>query len=189
LDLIFWIIAGSAVLVVVSFFALRWLALSSATRVAAAAERRVAGILERGARIRLEAPRSGSVAGGIDPLRRQRYLAQIDRVAWLMDRAVPLPIVRGFGLDAVLGLLPGVGDLIGLAVGAFILMRAVQLGASRQVLMRLIAIQCTDALLGLIPVAGDLFDVVYKADVRSAELIREALESSVQPPSSARRRT
>jgi Domain of unknown function (DUF4112) len=171
LDLILWLLAVAVAFSVGAFFGLRWLALGIARRVAEAAERGLAASLRTGVR-RMRLPPADDAA------RRARYLAQIERLAWLMDRAIPLPLVGGIGLDALIGLVPGIGDAVSFAVSAVIVVRAAQLGASPDLLTRLTAIQCADFLLGALPLVGDLFDVVYKADVRCAALIREALDSA-----------
>ncbi len=171
LDLILWLLAVAVAFSVGAFFGLRWLALGIARRVAEAAERGLAASLGTGVR-RMRLPPVDDAA------RRARYLAQIERLAWLMDRAIPLPLVGGIGLDALIGLVPGIGDAVSFAVSAVIVVRAAQLGASPDLLTRLTAIQCADFLLGALPLVGDLFDVVYKADVRCAALIREALDSA-----------
>jgi len=107
-------------------------------------------------------------------------LAQIDRLAWLTDRVVPLPVVGGVGLDALLGFVPIVGDLASLCISSTIVFRAAQLGVSEQLLSRLVAIQCTDLALGAVPVLGDLVDVAYQGNVRSSRLIRKALADALQ---------
>ena len=170
-----WILVGAAAFGIAVFVVLRWLALRIARRVAEATERRLAATMTRG---------TSDIASAriLDPVRRARHLRQIDRLAWLMDRMVPMPVVGGIGLDSLLGLIPGVGDAISLLLSASIVVRAAQLGLSSRLITRLIAIQATDFLLGLIPLAGDLFDLVYKADVRSAALIHEALDAQVTRP-------
>jgi hypothetical protein len=167
-----WILVGAALFGLAVFVLLRWLALRIARQVAEATERRLTAAMARGTSDILAARTP-------DPARRARHLRQIDRLAWLMDRAVPMPVVGGIGLDSLLGLIPGVGDVISLLLSASIVVRAAQLGLSSRVITRLIAIQATDFLLGLLPLAGDLFDVVYKADVRSAALIHEAIDAQV----------
>src|SRR5689334_14040521 len=101
-------LAAAAAFTAVAFVGLRWLALRIARRVAETAERGLAATLRFGAPVRLP-----SVD---DPARRARYLAQIERLAWLMDRAIPIPLVGGVGLDAVIGLVPGVGDAVSFAI-------------------------------------------------------------------------
>lgn len=171
-----WVLAGVLALAAVGFVALRWIAFRIARRVSEAAEARFAASLERGIR----------AAGlGRTPAARPQHLdraiARLERLARIMDRLVPLPFVGGIGLDALLGLVPGVGDAVSFAVSSFIVIRAAQLGASPALLSRLIAIQCTDLILGAIPLVGDVFDAVYKADLRSAALIREALKRDGGP--------
>ena len=100
-----------------------------------------------------------------------------------MDRLIPLPGFGGIGLDALLGLVPGIGDGVSFAISALIVIRAARLGASPELISRLIAIQCTDLLLGAVPIVGDIFDMAYQADVKSAVLIREALTRRSSPPS------
>ncbi len=167
-----WSLAGMIVLAAAGYVALRWLALSIARRVAEAAERQLATSLHRGLHAAGFA-RYGRSAAGVDAER--RMLAEIDRLAWLMDRLIPLPIVGGVGLDAVIGLFPVAGDVLSFALSSLIVIRAAQLGLSTELITRLVAIQCTDLLLGAVPVLGDLMDVAYQADVKSAALIRAAL--------------
>jgi hypothetical protein len=163
------LLAGGLLFVIVAYVVLRWLAFRIASRVAESAERRLAGSLQR------QLDRSGALQRPLDPAREAAYLRDIDRLAWLMDRLVPVPVVGGIGLDALLGLIPGVGDAIGFGVSSLIVIRAAQLGLAPDVISRLLAIQLVDVVLGAIPVAGDVFDAVYKADLRSAAIVRQAL--------------
>jgi hypothetical protein len=169
-----WVVAATLALAGVGYVALRWIALSIARRVAEAAERRLASSLHRGMQAAGLAREDRSRSTAAD----SRMLAQIDRLAWLMDRLIPLPFVGGVGLDAAIGLVPVVGDLLSFAVSSLIVVRAAQLGLSTELLTRLVAIQCTDLLLSAVPVLGDLMDVAYQADVKSAALIRAALAAS-----------
>jgi hypothetical protein len=178
LDALVWIAGIGLILAVVAFFLLKWFALRIVTRVAAASERRLASKLDKGfARTRL-----GSAVGA-DETQRQKFLAQVDRLAWLMDRVVPLPIIGGVGLDAILGLVPVAGDLASLGISAVVIIRAAQLGAPPELVSRLIAIYCVDLALGAVPVLGDLVDAGYQANRRSAELLRAwiATESARAP--------
>ena len=167
-----WAVALAVLLTGIAFLALKWLALRLARQVAEATERRVASAVHDGlSRAGLQIPGVASVE------QRARYLAQIDRLAWLMDRVIPLPVVGGVGLDAVLGLVPVAGDVASFCISAIIVIRAAQLGVPRELISRLIAIQCTDMVLGTVPILGDLVDVAYQADIKCAVLIRGFLRS------------
>jgi hypothetical protein len=174
---ILWILAIAVIVAGVAFFALRWAAFRIARRVADAAERRVAAQIGKGL------TRAGIQFSGVaDEARRAKYIKQIDGLSRVMDRLVPLPGFGksggGIGLDAVLGLMPVVGDAISLGISSFIVIRAAQLGVPTEVLSRIIAIQCTDLVLGAVPVVGDFLDVAYAADLKSARLIKEFLALS-----------
>ena len=163
-----WIVAGALVLGFVAFIFLRWLAVRIATRVAAEAEARVAAALARGIR-RTGGPRTVVT----DEALQRRYLAQIDRIAKIMDGLIPLPVIGGIGLDAVIGLVPGIGDAVGLAAASLLIVRAAQLGAPPELLGRLVSMQCLDLIFGAVPVLGDLVDAGYRANQRSADLVHE----------------
>jgi hypothetical protein len=167
---ILWILAVAVIVAGAAFFVLRWAAFRIARRVAETVERRVAAQVGKGL------SRAGiGFAGVADQARRDKYLGQIDFLARVMDRLVPLPIVGGVGLDAVLGLVPVVGDAVSLGVSSLIVIRAAQLGVPTELLSRIIAIQCTDLVLGAVPIVGDFLDVAYAGDVKSAALIKEFL--------------
>jgi hypothetical protein len=170
----FWLIALACLIVVALVFAaiayvvLKWLAMKIAVRVAEEAERRVAIVLGAGLK-RAGVPDRRPM----EDEKRRRYLAEIDRLAWWMDDMIRLPVIGGIGLDSVLGLLPVAGDVISFGISAMIVVRAARMGAPRELLTRLIAMQITDLLLGSIPVAGDIFDAAYRADLRGAAIVRE----------------
>lgn len=103
---------------------------------------------------------------------RARTLRRLRRLARLMDSTWRVPLVGWrFGLDPVLGLLPGGGDAAGLAVGAYIVYQAKQMGAPPELLARMAANIALDSLLGSVPVLGDLFDAVFKANTRNIDLL------------------
>lgn len=168
-----WLVAGALVLGLIAFIVLRYFAVRIATRVAAEAEARVAAALARGMR-RSGGPGTAVVAG--DALQR-RYLAQIDRIAKVMDGLVPIPVIGRVGLDAVVGLIPGVGDAVSLGASALLIVRAAQLGAPPELVSRLVAIQSLDLVFGAVPVLGDLVDAGYRANQRSADLVHEWFDS------------
>jgi hypothetical protein len=173
-----WLVGISIALALVAFLLLKWIALRLAKRVAESAEQQLTAAIQQGL-----AHSGMGLHTSIDRERRERYLAQIDRLAWLTDRAVPLPIVGGVGLDAVLGLVPVVGDIVALCISSTIVLRAAQLGASQELISRLVAIQCTDLALGAIPIVGDLVDVAYQGNVRSSQLIRQSMTDELRAAS------
>jgi hypothetical protein len=112
------------------------------------------------------------------------HLTVVRGLAKLLDTTFVLPgtSIR-FGLDAVLGLLPVVGDVISAAVGGYIILVARRLGVPRPVIARMLVNLGTDTVVGSIPLAGTVFDVAYKANARNAALLEQALAD----PRAARR--
>lgn len=111
---------------------------------------------------------------------------RVRRLARLLDAAVRIPgtDVR-FGLDAVLGLIPGGGDVAGAVLSAWIVLTAARLGAPLPVLLRMTGNLALDVVLGAVPVVGDLVDVGWKANLRNVAL----LERHVSSPERTRRRS
>ncbi|HVK12127.1 MAG TPA: DUF4112 domain-containing protein [Gemmataceae bacterium] len=108
----------------------------------------------------------------------------VRKLAWLMDQAVEVPGTRfRVGVDALIGLLPGIGDLISTAIGGYIVMVAARAGVPRPVIHRMLLNLGVDAILGAVPFAGDLFDAAWRANSRNARLLETALED----PARARR--
>jgi len=85
-------------------------------------------------------------------------------------------INRRVGLDALLGLVPVVGDLIAAALGAWIVWEARNLGMSRFQLARMSARVGFDALLGVIPVIGDAADFFYRSNTLNLKAIKRHLD-------------
>lgn len=113
-------------------------------------------------------------------------LRRVRRVARLMDDAVEIPFLGvRIGLDPLLGLLPGAGDVLGAAVGGWIVVTAARLGASASVVARMLLNVGVDALSGAVPLLGDLFDVAFKANRRNLDI----LEEHVLDPTATRRRS
>ena len=87
-----------------------------------------------------------------------------------------IPIGRwSFGLDPLLGLIPGIGDLIGAIISMLIVVRAVQAGVPRIAVARMMTNIAIDTLIGSIPIAGDAFDFAYKSNLKNLRIYEEAL--------------
>jgi hypothetical protein len=99
-------------------------------------------------------------------------LSRLRRLAWLLDSSIPIPGTRwSIGLEALLGLVPLVGDLAGILLSSTILIEAARLGASRSVLARMAVNVAFEGVLGAIPLAGDVFDAAWKANQRNVRLL------------------
>ncbi|MGH6945676.1 MAG: DUF4112 domain-containing protein [Geminicoccaceae bacterium] len=100
-------------------------------------------------------------------------LERLDRLAyWLDDRfRVPGTNFR-VGLDGVVGLIPGVGDLATNAITAYMVYEAWRLGAPASILGRMLANLGIDTIVGLVPILGDVLDIGFKANRRNARLLR-----------------
>lgn len=115
--------------------------------------------------------------------RREDAIARITLVANLMDSAFLVPgLNRRVGLDAVLGLVPGIGDAVSAAIASYIIWEARQLGLPRWKIARMIGNVAVDTAIGAIPFAGDVFDVVFKSNQRNLRIIHEHLGTPKRGP-------
>jgi hypothetical protein len=113
-------------------------------------------------------------------------LERVTLIAWLFDQLFRVPGTRfRFGIDAIIGLIPGAGDLVGSLVGAYGLWVANRLGAPASVQGRMLLNLAIDALFGVVPLLGDIFDAAFKAHVRN----RVLLEKWLLNPGPTRRRS
>jgi len=107
-------------------------------------------------------------------------------LARVLDSAVGIPGTKlRVGLDAILGLIPGGGDVAAAALSGYIVLTAARRGVPRAVLGRMLLNVLVDTAVGSIPVLGDLFDVAFKSNVRNVEL----LERHELQPTAVRRQS
>ncbi|WP_417485031.1 DUF4112 domain-containing protein [Maricaulis salignorans] len=106
-----------------------------------------------------------------------RELARLESLAdWLDTRfRIPGTSIR-FGIDGLVGLVPGLGDLAMLAPAFYLIARAAALGAPLHVLARMLINTSLDLVIGAIPVVGDIFDVAFKANRRNTALLARFLD-------------
>ena len=120
-----------------------------------------------------------NVAYGFDFTRlrsREERVARLDALATLLDTAFILPGTNvRFGFDALIGLVPGIGDAITTAISLYIVHEARQLGAPAHLILRMLANVAVDAFVGAVPLVGDAFDVLWRANRRNVRLLREWL--------------
>lgn len=100
------------------------------------------------------------------------HYAHYARLAGLLDRAFRVPGTQWrFGVDALIGLAPGIGDFLGAIFGAYGVLVAQQMGAPLSLQARMLANVLVDATVGAIPLAGDLFDFAFKPHLRNLALL------------------
>lgn len=108
----------------------------------------------------------------------KRARARLEKLAWLLDDSIPVPGTKfRLGLDSIIGLIPGLGDVIGLLLGAGMIYQGVRLDAPRPLILKMLGNAGADALGGLLPFVGDLFDFAFKSNRRNAKLLMEHLDS------------
>jgi hypothetical protein len=94
-----------------------------------------------------------------------------------LDSAVRVPGTNiRFGLDAVLGLVPGLGDVAGAAAAGYLVLLATRAGAPASVVLRMLGNVGVDTLMGAVPLLGDLFDVGWRSNTRNLALLERYLE-------------
>ena len=114
----------------------------------------------------------------------------MEKLAWVLDGAIPVPgTCFRFGVDSIIGLVPGVGDVVGLLLGAAILYEGVRIGAPRTLMVRMLRNSVLDAVMGVVPVIGDIADFAFKSNKRNARLLLDHLDTLEAEPAAAKRGT
>lgn len=109
--------------------------------------------------------------------RRVRVLAR------LLDSSIPVPgTTWTIGLDPIIGLIPGIGDLIGAVLSGYIILEAVRAQVPAFTLARMLANVGIDTLLGAVPAVGDVFDAAWKSNMMNAALLERHLATSGSAP-------
>ena len=103
---------------------------------------------------------------------REALRRRLGRVAWLLDSAIAIPGTRfRIGLDAIIGLVPGLGDVAGVLLSSYIVREAARAGAPKSVLLHMAWNVAVEGVVGMIPFAGDIFDAAWKANQRNVALL------------------
>jgi Domain of unknown function (DUF4112) len=104
-------------------------------------------------------------------------LARLDALATVMDSAFRIPGTNvTMGVDAMLGLLPGIGDAISATISSYLIWEAKQLGAPKLLLARMAGNVAIDTVIGAVPFLGDVFDVAYKANKKNIALLKKHID-------------
>jgi hypothetical protein len=110
-------------------------------------------------------------------LTREQRIARLDAVARLLDVAFVLPGTKiRYGIDGIIGLIPVVGDLIATALSLWLVREARALGAPWHVTARMLGNVAIQGVVGTVPVAGDAFDILFRANMRNARILRRWIE-------------
>ncbi|HEY9761012.1 MAG TPA: DUF4112 domain-containing protein [Trichocoleus sp.] len=127
-------------------------------------------------------PRPSSQTAPVDS-----RLARLRTLSHWLDSAIHIPgtSIR-FGLDPIIGLLPGGGDTAGLLFSSYIVLEAARMGASKSTLTTMAFNVLLETLAGTVPVVGDLFDATWKSNVRNLRLLEEQFQL---PPTLGRQRS
>ena len=111
-----------------------------------------------------------------EPAKGDDRTATLRRLTWLLDDAIRLPLGFRMGLDALIGLVPGLGDLVGGAAALYGIGVAWKLGAPGIVLARMVLNASIDAIVGAVPLLGDLWDVGFASHRRNLAILEHWLE-------------
>src|SRR4030095_13742787 len=103
-----------------------------------------------------------------------------EQLAWLMDSSIGVGRFS-VGLDALIGLIPGLGDVLTTMVSVLIVGRALQNGVHRAAILRMLLNLGIDTAVGSVPVVGDLFDFAYKANTKNIQIYRQSLSGQRKP--------
>lgn len=115
-----------------------------------------------------------------------RDLVALRKFAFLMDQAFPIPGTHiRVGFDAVLGLIPGIGDVIGAVLSTWIIAGALRHRVPGHVILRMVWNIVVDLIFGAVPVAGDVFDFLFEENMKNMRLL-EAHRDRRRPPRSGR---
>jgi hypothetical protein len=110
-------------------------------------------------------------------LSRDQRMARLEAVAKLLDVAFILPGTNiRYGIDGLIGLIPVVGDVIATALSLWLVREARALGAPWHITARMLGNVAVQGVIGAVPVAGDAFDVLFRANMRNAKLLRRWLD-------------
>ena len=115
------------------------------------------------------------------PRSRAERIARIDALANLLDTAFIIPGTNiRFGFDAMIGLIPGIGDAITTLMSLYIVREARELGAPRHLIARMLVNVALDGVVGAVPLLGDAFDVIWRANRRNMALLQNHLAAEAR---------
>nr|WP_024593903.1 DUF4112 domain-containing protein [Pseudoalteromonas sp. TB13] len=113
-------------------------------------------------------------------MKAQAAIARLERFSKLTDSSIGIPFTKfNIGLEAVIGLIPVIGDAAGLILSSYVLIEAQRLGVSKRIKTKMIINMLIDFVGGLVPFFGDIFDVFFKANTRNTQLLKKHLNKQL----------
>ena len=108
-------------------------------------------------------------------------LAHARTITRLLDSAARVPGTSfRFGLDPVLGIIPGLGDVAGAALSGYVVLLASRMGAPTSLLVRMLGNVALDTAVGTVPLLGDLFDAGFKSNTRNLALLERYMSTPTE---------
>lgn len=112
---------------------------------------------------------------------------KLERLAWFLDSSIKVPGFNArFGLDGLIGLIPGVGDALTALISSVVISEAARMGAPKVLLLKMAFNVLVDTIFGAIPLVGDLFDFAWKANQRNVKLLNHYLDSPREAETNSR---
>ena len=108
----------------------------------------------------------------MDRIQQLKNLKRIRKIARLLDTAIGIPGTKfRFGLEPILGLIPGGGDLITALISAYSIYLATSFGLEKSEIFKMVRNVAIDTVLGSVPIVGDIFDAYFKSNIRNLEIL------------------
>jgi len=112
---------------------------------------------------------------------------ELEQLAWLLDSSIPIPGTSlRLGVDGLIGLIPGIGDVLGSLLSSYLLLQARRLGVPKSVLIHMGFNIALETVVGIVPIVGDLFDVAWKANQKNLRLMNRYLDDPQHTQTSSR---
>ena len=113
-------------------------------------------------------------------IKAQAAIARLERFSKLTDSSIGIPFTKfNIGLEAVIGLIPVIGDAAGLILSSYVLIEAQRLGVGKRIKTKMIINMLIDFVGGLVPFFGDIFDAFFKANTRNTQLLKKHLNKQL----------
>jgi hypothetical protein len=108
-------------------------------------------------------------------------IKRLEKFSHFTDSSIGIPFTKfNIGLEAVIGLIPVIGDAAGLILSSYVLIEAQRLGVSKRIKTKMIINMLIDFVGGLVPFFGDIFDAFFKANTRNTHLLKKHIAKQLK---------